>query len=114
MAHSGLRTRLTPAERRRSPRIRLQIPVFVRGRDAGGAEYLDLSKTLDISSTGAFIVTARTFEANHSVFLTIPTPPLSSSGLVPAETPPIRARVRRQHTVGDVHLVGVEFQKALD
>jgi hypothetical protein len=53
--------RLTPAERRRSQRIHVQIPMFVRGVDAGGIEFLDLTKTLDISSTGA-----STFEPDDS------------------------------------------------
>ncbi|MGO9642759.1 MAG: PilZ domain-containing protein [Candidatus Acidiferrales bacterium] len=114
MSHIGLRSRLTPAERRRSPRIRLQIPVFIRSRDASGTEFLDLTKTLDISATGAFIASTRALRTDHAVFLTIPAPRLSSSGLVPLETPPIQARVRRQHAAGDVHLVGLEFLKSLD
>ena len=106
--------RLNPAERRRSPRIRLQIPMFVRGVDAAGAEFLDLAKTLDISATGAFLATFRPLKAEHVVQLTIPAPPPSSSGNVPAATPPIPARVRRQQATGDLHLVGLEFLKALD
>ena len=47
--------RLTPAERRRSQRIHVQIPMFVRGTDAAGLEFLDLTKTLDISATGAYL-----------------------------------------------------------
>lgn len=33
---------------RRSPRIRLQVPVFVRGTDASGSEFIELTKTLDL------------------------------------------------------------------
>ncbi len=106
--------RLNPAERRRSPRIRLQIPMFVRGVDASGAEFLDLTKTLDISATGAFLASSRLLRTDHVVHLTVPAPPSSSSGIVPSETPPMQARIRRQHTAGDVHLVGLEFLKALD
>src|SRR5712692_6661859 len=84
--------RLNPAERRRSPRIRLQIPMFVRGVDASGAEFLDLTKTLDISATGAFLASARMLRLDHIVHLTIPAPPPASSGLLPPETPPIQAR----------------------
>ncbi len=104
----------TPAERRRSPRIRLQMPMFVRGVDAAGAEFLDLTKTLDVSATGAFLASPRQLRTNHVVYLTIPAPPPSSSGMVPLETPPIQARVRRQTAAGDIHLVGVEFLKPLD
>lgn len=106
--------RLTPAERRRSPRIRLQIPIFVRGVDASGAEFLDLTKTLDISATGAFLASPRLLRADHLISLTIPAPSPSAPGIVPPETPPIHARVRRQQAAGEVHLVGVEFLKPLD
>ncbi len=102
-----------PAERRRFPRIRLQVPMFIRGRDARGEEYLDLTKTLDISAAGAFLTTERSIRADDIVSLTIPAPPSPSSGLVPASTPPIQARVRRLQSAGEALLVGVEFLKPL-
>ncbi len=105
--------RLTPAERRRSQRIHVQIPMFVRGTDAAGAEFLDLIKTLDISATGAYLASARMLRSDQVLNLTIPAPPSATSTL-PAETPPIQARVRRHHDMGGVHLLGVEFVKALD
>ncbi len=106
--------RFDPAERRRSPRMRLQIPMFVRGVDATGSEFLELIKTLDISATGALLASPRRLSADHIIHLTVPAPPSSSSGVLPPETPPIHARIRRQQTAGDVHLVGVEFLKPLD
>jgi hypothetical protein len=105
--------RLSPAERRRSQRIHLQIPMFVRGIDAAGSEFLDLTKTLDISATGAYLASPRMLRDNQLLNLTIPAPP-SPSSTMPAETPPIQARVRRHHATGGVHLLGVEFLKALD
>ena len=105
--------RLTPAERRRSQRIHLQIPMFVRGVDAAGAEFLDLTKTLDISATGAYLASPRLLQANQLLNLTIPAPP-SPTSTMPAETPPIPARVRRHRASGGVHLLAVEFLKALD
>jgi len=105
--------RLTPAERRRSQRIHVQIPMFIRGVDAAGAEFLDLTKTLDISATGAYLASPRLLRADQLLHLTIPAPSSSSSTL-PAETPPIQARVRRHHDFGGIHLLGVEFVKALD
>src|SRR5258706_14102714 len=106
--------RLTPAERRRSPRIHVQIPMFVRGVDAAGAEFLDLTKTLDISATGAYLASPRLLRADQLLHLTIPAPSSSSSSTLPAETPPIQAGVRRHHDFGVIHLLGVEFVKALD
>jgi hypothetical protein len=87
--------------------------MFVRGVDAAGVEFIDLTTTLDISSTGAYLASPRLLRSDQLLNLTIPAPP-SSSSTVPAETPPIQARVRRHHATGGIHLLGVEFVKALD
>lgn len=100
-------------EHRRSQRLRLQIPLFVRGKDAYGEQFLDLAKTLDISALGAFLTCPRPLSINDVVTLTIPAPSITSSGLVPAGMPPIQARVKRQQEAGDVHLIGVEFLKPI-
>jgi hypothetical protein len=105
--------RSTPAERRRSQRIHVQIPMFVRGADAAGLEFLDLTKTLDISATGAYLASPRAIRTNEIINLTIPAPSSPSASL-PAETPPIPARVRRHRVLDGIHLLGVEFLKALD
>jgi PilZ domain len=109
--------RLDYSPSRRSPRIKLQVPVFVRGADASGSEFIELTKTLNISATGACIASAHILRPDQTVHLTIPAPsPASSSAssVVPSETPPIAAKVRRQQTVGDLHLFGLEFLRALD
>jgi len=105
--------RLSPAERRRAQRIHVQIPMFVRGTDPTGLEFLDLTKTLDISATGAFLASPRAMRTNQIVNLTIPAPP-SPVSTMPSETPPIQARVRRYSSSHGIHLLGVEFFKALD
>jgi hypothetical protein len=102
------------AERRKSPRLRLQIPLFIRGTDASGTEFVDLTKTLDISATGAFLASPRPLRGDHLVMLTIPAPPPVSSTSSPPATPPIQARVRRQELSGNLHFVGVEFVTPLD
>ena len=106
--------RLGSTERRRSPRIRLQVPIFMRGKDSSGAEFLELCKTLDISATGAFLACTRLLRLDHTVSLTIPAPSSASFLGLPPETPPFTARVRRQHATGNVHLIGVEFLKPLN
>lgn len=102
------------AEQRRFARIRLQVPLFVRGSDVYGEEFMELAKTLDISANGAFMATCHPLRSNEIVTLTIPSPSVSSSGLIPAGMPPIQAKVRRQRKAGDAHLIGLEFLKPLD
>ena len=99
---------------RRHARIHLQIPMFVRGTDSHGEEFLELAKTLDVSASGALLATSRQLRLHDLVTLTIPAPPVSSSGLVPAGMSPITARVLRQKKTDDVHLIGLEFLKPLD
>lgn len=111
------RQRLAFSPARCSPRIKLQVPVFVRGQDVSGAEFIELTKTLNISATGACIASAYVLQPDQIVQLTIPAPsPASSSSLssVPSETPPISARVRRQQPAGDLRLFGLEFLRPLD
>jgi len=99
---------------RRSPRIRLQVPVFLRADDVSGAEFIELTKTLNISSTGACITSSHILRPDQTVHLTIPAPAPASSGLVPSETPPIVARVLRQESAGEMRLFGLEFLRPLE
>lgn len=101
------------ADRRRSPRLRLQVPLFLRGIDAGGEEFLDLAKTLDISATGACVASTQVLAVESLVLLTIPAPSPSGGGLLPPSAGPIKARVRRLQTLGEVHFMGVEFLKPI-
>jgi len=92
----------------------LQMPVFLRATDTSGAEFIELTKTLNISSTGACVASSHVLRPEQIVHLTIPTPPSASSGVVPSQTPPITARVLRQSQAGDVRLFGLEFLKPLE
>ena len=99
---------------RRTPRIRLQIPVFIRGTDASGSEFIELTKTLNISAFGACITSQHILRTNQTVQLTIPAPSPASNSLVPSETPPILARVLRQNMAGDMRLFGLQFIHPLE
>ena len=102
------------SESRRSSRIRIQVPVFLRGSDASGAEFIELTKTLNLSATGACITSVHLLRPDQTVHLTIPAPSPASSSLIPSETPPIVARVRRLDFLGEIHLFGLEFLHPLE
>src|SRR5215813_14312024 len=106
----GLEVRST----RHSPRIRLQIPVFVRGTDATGSEFIELTKTLNISAFGACITSQHVLRTNQTVHLTVPAPSPASNCIVPSETPPILAKVLRQDMAGDLRLFGLQFIHPLE
>ena len=105
---------MEPLQRRRSPRIRLQVPVFVRGTDTSGTEFIELTKTVNISATGACIASTHILRPDQVIHLTIPAPSPASSSVVPNETPPITAKVLRQDTAGEMRLFGLEFLRALE
>jgi PilZ domain len=102
------------AQTRVASRIRLQIPVFLRGYDAKGLEFIELTRTLNISARGACITSAHFLKLGQTVQLTIPSPATSSSSLVPSETPPIMAKVRRQEALGELRVFGLEFLRSLE
>jgi hypothetical protein len=111
--HKTTGTKTLYEERRRFQRIRLQVPLFLRGRDVQGEQFLELAKSLDISGLGAMIASPRHLSPGELITLTIPAPSITASALVPAGMPPIQARIRRQHGAGDIFLVGVEFVKPI-
>jgi hypothetical protein len=90
--------------------------MFVRGVDASGVVFLDLTKTFDISATGAFLASPRALGAETVVQLTIPAPAPAAFAFtrIPPETPPIQARIKRQEGEGNAQFVGVEFLKSLE
>jgi hypothetical protein len=100
-------------DRRRFQRIRLQVPMFIRGTDVHGEQFMELAKTLDFSALGAFITCSRQLNLGDFMILTIPAPSITSTALIPAGMPPIQAKVRRQQEAGDLRLIGVEFLKPL-
>jgi len=99
---------------RRSPRIPIQVPVFLRASDASGAEFIELTKTINISTTGACIPSVHLLRLEQTVHLSIPAPSPVSSSLLPSETPPIVAKVRRLDILGDIRLFGLEFLHPLE
>ena len=86
----------------------------MRGLDAYGEEFLDLTKKLNISAVGACLVSPRPLRLNQLLSLRIPAPLPFSAGLVPEGSPAISARVLRENPVGDIHFVAVEFVKPLE
>jgi len=63
-------------ERRRSERIPLAVPIFARGLDDQGKEFLEFTTTLNISTRGALLAMRRYLPPESSVTLEIPAAPL--------------------------------------
>jgi len=60
------------AERRRRPRLKVAIPMFVRGTDQHGKPFVDFATALNISAGGALLVLKHRLEMRTQVSLEIP------------------------------------------
>lgn len=100
-------------ERRRHQRLPLSIPIFVRGIDDDGKDFLEFATALNISAGGILLVTRRNLPPHGILSLEIPVAPLPSGEITPPSVRSLRAkRVRVMH--GErCHLVGLKFLRPL-
>jgi hypothetical protein len=101
-------------ERRRHQRLKIQVPLFIRGTDEDGAEFLELAKTLNISCSGACVISPHHLRNDENILLTIPAPLPSSAVSGESGTPPIHARVLRMESDGELVSAAVEFLRPLE
>ena len=99
-------------QQRQWARIRVAIPMFVRGTDQRGKEFLDFATALNISPGGALLVLKRNLQTGAELLLEIPI------GVVPeAVTPKVvrsmRAQLLRLEPVERFFLAGVKFSDLL-
>ena len=90
-------------EKRKWLRIPLTIPVFVRGVDVRGKEFLEFTSTLDLSAGGALIHLQKQLPWRSQVSLEIPAAPLPPSSFSHRAVRVLKARVLRfDHSDGYV------------
>ena len=99
-------------QQRQWSRIRVAIPMFVRGTDQRGKEFLDFATALNISPGGALLVLKRNLHTGAELMLEIPI------GVVPETLSPkvvrsIRAQLLRLEPVERFFLAGVKFPELL-
>ncbi len=100
-------------ERRKGPRLPLAIPVFVRGRDDKGKDFLEFATALNISACGVLVAVRRSLPVAARILLEIPSAPLAATADLPKASRTLRARcVRVTHAEG-YHLVGLKFLRPL-
>lgn len=106
------RTRLQ-SERRKSPRLPLAIPIFVRSREEGGKELLEFATALNISATGALLAVRRSLPLSAQVLLEIPSVPLASTAFLPKSCRNLRAKAMWIIHAATYQLVGLKFSHSL-
>jgi hypothetical protein len=100
-------------ERRRWERLPLAIPVFARGIDEGGKDFLDFTTVLDVSAGGAMLATRRNLSRSTRLTLEIPSAPLNERAAGRPSVRTLRAKIVRITSSDRCHLCALEFTRPL-
>ncbi len=103
----------TGSERRKHQRLPLSIPVFVRGVDQDGKEFLEFATALNISAGGILLATRRSLPRSSSLSLEIPVAPLPPTAASTQSVRSLKARLVRITHGERCHLLGLKFHKPL-
>lgn len=106
MAKSG-------SERRKHQRLPLSIPVFVRGIDQDGKEFLEFATALNISAGGILLATRRNLPRSAALSLEIPIAPIPEPTAQSQSNRALKARLVRISHGERCHLLGLKFIKPL-
>ena len=99
-------------DKRRWQRLSLNIPVYARGQDENGEEFIEFTTILDVSAGGALLLTRRSLAPSTQVSLRLLSVPLLEATHEERLLGSIRtreARVVRAQASGKHHLSGLEF-----
>lgn len=61
-------------ERREYYRLPIRVPIFIKGIDKNGDEFLELTHTVNVSASGACLITRRDLAHLADVLVSIPAP----------------------------------------
>ncbi len=101
------------SERRRWERLPIAIPVFVRGVDDRGKEFMEFTSALNISAGGALLAVRRYMKRSSRVTLEIPSAPLPQLEGAPQVVRNIRGEVVRVTHSDHGHLWALKFTRLL-
>jgi hypothetical protein len=100
-------------ERRKYPRLPLSIPVFVRGTDKEGRDFLEFATALNISAGGILLATRRNLPKSAILSLEIPVAPLPAGTAFTHSIRTLRARLVRTTHGDKYNLMGMKFSKPI-
>src|SRR5438046_9034485 len=105
-------TQPTP-ERRRWARLSLAIPVFVRGINGQGREFLEFCTLLNESAGGALLAIRKPLRRRSRVSLEMPSAPILKNMKFRQTIRTLRARVIRMTPIGGWHRGGLHFSRRI-
>jgi hypothetical protein len=101
------------SERRKHQRLPLSIPIFVRGVDQDGKDFLEFATALNISAGGILLATRRSLPRSTSLSLEIPVAPLPPNAISPQSVRSLKAKLVRITHGERCHLLGLKFTRPL-
>jgi len=100
-------------ERRKNERLPLAVPLFVRGKDSEGKDFLEFATALNVSVGGALLATRRFLPPFSAIALEVPSAPLPRARTLPHPVRYLRARLLRVTAVDGYQLWGLKFSPPL-
>lgn len=100
-------------ERRKWARLPLAIPVFVRGQDGKGQEFLEFATALNVSAGGMLVAIRRALPATAQIRLEIPSAPVAALAALPDSSRTLRAKALRTTPAEGYYLLGLKFARPL-
>ncbi len=100
-------------ERRKSARLPLAIPVFVRSRDAKGKEFLEFATALNVSAGGMLVAMRRVLPPRAQLQLEIPSAPITAAAPLPRAARTLQAKILRTTPAEGYYLLGIKFSRSL-
>ncbi len=101
------------ADKRKWQRIPIAIPVFIRGVDLHGNEFLEFATALNISAGGALVATRRQLPRSSRLSLEIPVAPVPRAMSLPKSARKLRATLVRVNMEEGFQLWGLKFANSL-
>ena len=68
-------------DRREYYRLPIRVPIFIKGLDKNGDEFFELTHTVNVSASGACLITGRDPAHSADLLVSIPAPVSSDVGL---------------------------------
>ena len=65
---------MSVSERREYYRLPIRVPIFIKGIDKNGDEFVELTHTVNVSATGACLITRRDLAPSADLLVSIPAP----------------------------------------
>jgi hypothetical protein len=100
-------------DRRMWQRLPLAIPVFIRGADRQGNEFVELTCAIDISAGGALVTMRRELKAGSRLKVEIPCVPVPDRRRKAPRSQVLTAKVLRTSAGDNTSVSALKFAKAL-